>query len=366
MNEGKRGSKLVKGIVVLLIGFILFFSNEKNQDRFIGFINSVFTSKESEIDSQGSLQVINSISIDNLIERIAYHDGKIAVWGNNKLAIYDLQDLKIWEKEFNFNDPNFYVGNERIYVYDSDIGDIYSFNFTGNTLGRIQVGNKIKSISASKENLIVHSVEENNEVLKILNFNGQVIDSRSTEDKILTYCINHENKAYVICTLNLVDNSIRTEIKLYETKGDLVSTVHLKDQISLYAEFVGENKLLVLTDKGLYFIEDGIVLWERELEEIKDICVDVNSNINILIGNTFESILSDGNIRDRYSFFQNYNRIVPFKDFIVLWGPNHIVVLKEGKEIFKYESEDQIHDVIGGDQYLIIAYKNRIDLISYK
>lgn len=366
MNKGKRGSKLLKGIIILLIGMILFFSSEKNQDKFMGFINSVFTSKQSEVQKESSLQVINSISTDNPIEEIAYHDDNIAVWGSNKLAIYDLQGSKKWEKEFNLNNPHFYAGNERLYVYDRDIGDIYSFNFYGNTLGRIQMGNKIKSISESKESLIVHSVEDNNEVLKILNFNGQVIDTRTVEDKILTYCIDDANKAYGICTLSLADDGIRTEIKLYEIKGDLITALHLEDQISLYIEFIGENKLLVLTDKGLYFVEDGIINWEKELEEVKDVYVDLNKTVNVLAGNTLESIFTDGRVKNRYSFFQDYNRIIPFKNLTVLWGPNHIVGLDDEKEIFKYETEDEIYDVVGGNQNLIVAYKNRIDWISYK
>jgi len=366
VNDSKRGSKLLRGIIIVLIGVILFFSNEKNKERFLGFVGSVSTSKSSESNIQQNLQVINSISIENPIKQIAYHDDKIAIWTSNKLFIYDLKGSKILEKDFRLNNPNFYIGNERIYVYDRDVGDIYILNFNGNTIGRIQIGGEIKSISESRENLIVHTVEENNEVLKILNFNGQVKDSRSVEDKILAYCIDDENRAYGICTLNLIDDGIRTEIKLYKIKGDIITTIHLMDQISLYAEFIGENELLVLTDKGLYFIKDGVILWERQLEDIKDIYVDINNNINILAGNTLESIYSDGNEKYRYSFIQDYNRIIPFKNYIVLWGPNQIVGLQEGKEVFKYESEDQIYDVIGGNQYLIIAYKNKVDFLSYK
>ncbi len=368
MNKGRKSSKILKVFIVLLIGLILFFSNKKNQDKFLELVGSISTSNKQnwEEEEERSLQVLNSISIYKPVEKVACDDNIIAIWGNNELTIYDYQGSKKIQKEFNLNNPKAYIGRERIYVYDRDLGDIYLIDFYGNNLGSLQIGSEIKSLKDSKEYLMVHTIEENKEVLKILAFDGNILDTKLVEGNILTYCMDDDNSIYGICTLDLMKEGIRTEIKLYDLKGELLSTIHLADEISLKAEFIGENKLLVLTDKGLYFIEEGVIKWNRELEEVKDMYIDENKNINILKANTFESLLPDGNVEKKYTSMQYYDKITSFNDYIVLWGPNHIIGLQEGEEIFKYESNDQIYDVIGKKEHLIVVYHNRLDIISYE
>jgi len=358
VDEKTKSSIFSRVIIILLIGLVLFLSNKENQSKFVNYINSLTTAGKS-------LQVAKFLSIDGPIEKVAYRNNKILVWGSNKLTLYDLNGSKDWEKEFSLNNPNVLFGKERVYVYDSTLGDIYCLSFSGDTLERIQIGTGIKSITENGERLIVHTIEQNNEGLKILDFNGNIVDNRSVESKILTYSIDEDNKAYGICTLNLAGDSIKTQVQVYEIKRDLVSSLSLENEISLYVKLIGKNKLLVLTDKGLHLIEGDVVLWKKELENIKDIYVDENNNINILNDNTFQIISKNGDIKDKYSFTQDYDRIIPLNNYTVLWESGYIVGLQEGKEVFKYQPKDEIYDVVEGEKHLIVVYQNRIDLLSY-
>lgn len=357
MEEKTRGNKFSKVIILLLIGLVIFFSNKENQDKFVNYINSLSIGKKS-------LHVDKSVFIDNQIEKVTYGNNKILVWGNNKLSLYDLNGSKEWEKEFNLNSPDVLFGNDRVYVYDRISGDIYCLNSSGETLTRIQIGTEIKSVTENGERLLVHTVEQNNEGLKILDSNGNIVDDRSLENRILTYCIEDDNRKYAICTLNLADQSVKTEVQIYEIKKELVSALSFEDEISLYANFLRKDRLLVLTDSNLYFIENGSVLWKREMDNVKDISVDENS-IYILNSNSYKAISKDGDVRHEYSFTQDYDSITTIKNYVVLWSSDGLVGLRDGKEMFKYQPKDEIYDVIEGDQYLLIIYQNRIDLLSY-
>ena len=222
-------------------------------------------------------------------------------------------------------------------------------------------------MTESKGNLLVHTVGERGEELKILSLSGNIVGTKSIEDsRILTYCIDDNKKIYAISTLSLRYDTIKTEIQVYDMKGQLVSTFPLNDEISMYMEFLEENKLLVMTDKGLYLLKDGTAVWEREEEGVKDIYVDKSNNIYILKDEVIVGILPDGNVKDKHYLAHEYDRIVPFKNNLVLWGSNHIIGLQGGKEVFSYESKDEIYDVVEGNGYLIVVYYDRIELMEGK
>ncbi|NLY77636.1 MAG: hypothetical protein GX080_06055 [Tissierellia bacterium] len=360
MDKKVISSWIIKLIIIILIGIILFFSYKGNQQKFINFINTL-TAREQ------TLEVVNSISIENPVEKVLFHEDKILVCGSDNLSIYDLEGQREWEKEFTLDSPKMLFGKERIYVYDSRVGDIYSLNFEGNTLGRLPMGSEIKNMTESKGNLLVHTVGERGEELKILSLSGNIVGTKSIEDsRILTYCIDDNKKIYAISTLSLRYDTIKTEIQVYDMKGQLVSTFPLNDEISMYMEFLEENKLLVMTDKGLYLLKDGTAVWEREEEGVKDIYVDKSNNIYILKDEVIVGILPDGNVKDKHYLAHEYDRIVPFKNNLVLWGSNHIIGLQGGKEVFSYESKDEIYDVVEGNGYLIVVYYDRIELMEGK
>ena len=138
MDKKVISSWIIKLIIIILIGIILFFSYKGNQQKFINFINTL-TAREQ------TLEVVNSISIENPVEKVLFHEDKILVCGSDNLSIYDLEGQREWEKEFTLDSPKMLFGKERIYVYDSRVGDIYSLNFEGNTLGRLPMGSEIKT-----------------------------------------------------------------------------------------------------------------------------------------------------------------------------------------------------------------------------
>lgn len=357
MKAEQKSNNGFKLFVIVLIGVILFFSSSKNQEKFINFINNTSMVRKD-------LEVIRSIPMKESIDDIAYYDNSIIVWMDNKLVRYNTQGSKEWEKEFNLNSPEVTFGDEGIYVYEALTGNVYSLNTKGETISKFQLQTEVRNVIEGNKNILLHVKKDDNEGINILDTNGKMIQNKLVEgDNVLTYCINRSNSKYAFATLNLKGNSIRSEIQAYNMEGEFLSTTYLDNEIVFYLNFIKDDTLIVMTDKGLYSIDDSSILWQKDHQLIKDIYIN-EKGINILYGNTFENISFDGISKYKHSFLEEYRKSIPFNEYMIIYGPNNIIGLKEGKEVLKYESEESILKVLNGGQNLIIVYENRIDIVS--
>ena len=349
-------SKGFKFFVIIFIGIILLFSKRENQEKFINFI------KDSKIGVK-ELELKDSIPIGINIDQAATYGDSIILWGENRLKKLKLDGKVEWEKEFNTDEPLAYFGKEEIFVYERPIGQVYILNPQGETIDNLKLNMEIYNIAESSGVILAHIKEEDNEKINILDKKGNLIEERSTENKnILTYCIDKNNKSYGLATLNLKGENLKTEIQIHGIEGEFLWTAYLDNEIAMYLNFDDKNNLIVLSDKGIYQINDGSILWKKQFQLIKDIYMD-DENIHILYGNTLETISFDGRTLEKDSFTEEYRKILYFDRYIVLYGNNHIIGLKEGREVFKYKSEDPIIKVMKGVQKLIVVYEDKIDII---
>ena len=275
-----------------------------------------------------------------------------------------MDGTKEWEKEFNLDDPKIVFGENNIYVYEKPTGDIYFLNERGETVERIQLETKINNIVESYGSILIYIKKANMESINILDKEGKIIENTLIKNgNILTCSMAKDNATYSISTLNLKDEDLRSEIQVFKIGGEPLFTHKFINEILLYSNFIEDNKLIVMTDKSLYSISEGNVLWEKQIQLIKDINVHEDS-IDILFGNTLDTISMDGKVKRKYSFSEEYKKIITYNKYLVIYGDEYIMVLEDGKEIYKYRSEDTILKVIQGKQNLIVIYEDRIELIS--
>ena len=354
MEEKHKSRKVEKIIIVLLIGIILFFSNKENQDKFTKLVNNYsFNMKNMEVK--------NSIPIDNTIEDIGFYNDRIIAWGGRNLIAYDLKGEELWERGFNLDDFKLALGQERIIAYDRINGDIYYLNYNGDTIGRYQIGTNIINILNSLENIIIHKEEDNSEIIRIMDSNGAIIRSKLIEDNnITTFCLDEKYRKISFSTLNF-DNRIESEIHIYDIEEDTFLTTKLEEELVLYLKFIQNNRLIALTDKGLYCFHNGNIQWEKDLELVKDIRIE-DKTIGLLYGNIFELFSYDGSSIDKYTFSEEYKGIVSL-DGPVLYGSNHIIIFSNGKEEQKIKAEEPISRVVKGNKGIIVLYEGRIDII---
>lgn len=358
MEEKNKKNISFRIFASLLILLILFFSKRENQERFIELMN---------LDSLvlNEVDIVNSISVDENIDDIAYYKEHIIIWQGNRLIRYNKEGNKEWEKEFNFTSPYITFGNKGIYICDRSLGDIYYINSDGDTIGRFKVEGIINSIKEYSEYILVHVKEDSKEGIRILDYSGNLISKISTDEgSILNYCLNNEEDKYAYSILKLENERIKSEIKLYTLGDELNWNFQLEDEIIMYLTFVDERGLVAVSDGGLYYIDEGNVLWQKDITSVKDIHVG-GEDIYFLYDKTYDIISLDGTVKDNMTISEEYNNFIFIDGYTIAYGEKNIMGIRGMKKIFNYESKEPIIKVIPANRNLIVMYDNRIDIVSF-
>lgn len=358
MEEKNKKNMPFKIFALVLILIILIFSKRENQEKFIEALN-LHSLLLDELD------IVNSISISKEVDNIAYYDNCFFIWQKDNLTRYDEKGSKEWEKSLSFVEPYIVFGQESIYICDKNLGDIHYLNLEGDTISRFKVEGTISGIKEYSQHILVHVREDNKEGLKLLDKNGNLLSKFYVDDgNILNYSLNDKNNIYAYSMLKLENENINSEIIVSSLEGNINWHFQVEDELIMYLAFVDEEKLIAMSDKGLYCIDKGKILWQIELIAVKDICI-TGENIHILYDKIYEIISSDGIINEKVTFTEDYNKLILTDDYAIVYGNNNIMGIKGKNKIFKYKSEEPITKVAAVRKNLIVLYESKIDIISF-
>lgn len=356
MEKGRK--KLLNITIIILIGIMLVFSKKDNQDKFIGFVEGIGRSND-KFDKESTISME-----DGRVEDFTLYDGGALVWQGNKLIKFKMDGSKEWERIFAIDELGVSFGQEDIYIYDKEIGEIHFLNSKGETIKKVYLETNIKNVVEDLTNIIVHVNNSEKEGVIILDQEGDLAGKNMVEDKsILTYSWGKEGKLYALSVLDLTGEDLGSQVKVFKLDGQLLFHIPISNEIIVYSKFISKDKLLIMSDEGLYCIEEDEILWNKKLKSIKDIHVD-GEKINILYGDRLDYISFDGEDLGHRSFSEEYNKIDSYNKGLILYGNDYIMGLKGDKEIFKYKGEDEILKVDGVRGKLFVNYKDRIDILS--
>lgn len=358
-KEKKKGGKGLKIFLIVLVVFMLILSDRDIQQKISNLI------KKTNINiREVSFEISKSIPIEEEILDIKNYRG-IVLWNGEKLTKINNNGDIIKEKEFNFDDIGIYLGEGKIYIYEKTSGDIYILNEEIETVDKIKLEGKIENIIESFDNTLIHTKEEYGESLKILNKDGKIIENVVTENRnILTYSTNKEGNKYIISTMSLDGTKIKSQVQAFEIGGESLFDHGFKDEIVLYTKYITEDKLIIMTDKNLYCTLGDEILWDKPYEYLKDIYVD-DENIYILYSNSLDILSQNGDVKYNYSFSEEYKKMIVYDKYLVVYGNEYIIGLKEQEEVFKYKAEDIILKAVKDGKKLMVLYKDRIDLVNF-
>src|SRR5690606_38858562 len=117
-----------------------------------------------------------------------------------------------------------------------------------------------------------------------------------------------------------------------------------------------KEEIIVLTDRNLYFINNGKIMWKKQFDLVKDIYLE-KDKIYILYSNYLESIDFDGRVVNKVGFTEEYKKILSLEEKILLYGDNHLVIIQDGKEILKHIEE--IKKVFANkDEILVLGHED--------
>lgn len=351
-------------LIIFVIGMILFFIPQENRELFIDFINNI--REEETIEEKKEAKTIASIPINHEIDGIGLYEDDIVVLENKILSRFKIDGSIKWEESFNLDQPILSFGEDRIYLSDKVTGEIYILDSEGKILDKKELNMRIKNLIVDFNNILVHTRDEDTdeEGIKIFSKDGDIaIDFLVEDGNILTYSIAKNKEKYMVSILDLRKDKLKSSIEVFEIDGKELYNHIFNDEIILYSSFIGQDKLLIMSDNYLYLLEEQNILWEKKLQLIKDIEI-YNGRINILYSNTLEVLSPEGETESKYSFTEEYNKMSLWDDLVVLYGDEYVIGLEDGKEIFKYNLNEEILNVINNGSNLLIIYKDKIDILS--
>ena len=355
LETKKKSKKFI--IIILILLSLWFLSNEKNQEKLVGFF------KKSNIKDI-SLDISKSIPIKEGTIDLGNYKG-IVLWNGEKLSKIKDDGEITKEREFNFDEIGIYMGDKNIYIYEKTLGEIYILDEDLETIDKIQMETRVENIVESFDYILIHTKEGFRESIKILNKDWKIIESVITENRnILNYTTNSSGNQYMISTLSLESTGIKSEIQGFKMGGEELFHHEFKDEIILYTKYINGGKIILMTDSNLYCISPDKILWTRPYDSLKDIQY-FSGKIYILYSNTLEVVSSDGDIIFNYSFSEEYKKMLIYDNYSILYGGEYIIGLNDKGEIFKYNAEDDIIKAIKDNKKIIVLYGDKIELGNF-
>lgn len=330
MEENKKTNH--RGFKIFIIIFLLsslFLLKEENQEKLIKIFDSI-GGKEKV------LRLNHSFKHNGDIEDINFYDGNIIKWTNSKISFMKTDGTIILEKQFNFQDPSIYFGDKYIYALDKSTGDIYSFNKNGDTIDRIQLNKEIFNIKECYNNLIYQTKSMNMESLSILDKDMVLIGNYTYEDNnILTSSTNKDGSLNTIAILNFKEDILKSQIESYGENNSKIISLDIEGEIVVYLKNIEDDNLVALTDRAVYFINNGKLMWKKQFELIKDIYIS-QDKIFILYSNYLETIDFEGRTLNKVGFSEEYKKIVPMNNKIIIYNDYNLILIDGDEQILKH------------------------------
>lgn len=344
MKEDKvKNSKGFKIFIIIFLLVSMIFLKEENQNKIISFIDDIKGNEKV-------LELNNAFKDDDILNLHTYDD-IIVTWKDNKLSYKKLDGRLILEKQFNFEEPFIHYGDKYIFIMDKSTGDIYSLDKKGETRNRLELKKEIFNLKDSNGNLIYHTKGDSVEGITILDNKGVLIGNQSYKNKnILAYASNKKGNINIVSILDFEENNLKSIIYSYGEDNEKLDTLEIKGEIVIYLDITSNDEIIAITDRTLYLIKDGKVIWSKKFDSIKDIYVE--EKIYILYNNYLESIDFQGRTEIKLSFGDRYKKIVPFDNKILLYGDNNLTLINGDKEILKYKGN--ISKVLPSKRQLVI------------
>lgn len=330
-EENKNQNKGFKIFIIIFVIGSMFLLKKENQEKIIGIISSIAKKEKTLI-------LIDNFPKGNILD-INIYDDTIVKWEDNKLSFLNIDGTKIFDKEFNFMDPDIYFGEDIIYPMDKATGDIYYLNKKGETIGRLEIDKEIFNLEAIGQNIIYHGKSLDMEDVNVLDKDKVQIGHYSYEtENVLRYTTNKSGTKIALALIDINHESIKSRIDCYGENNEKLNEIDIYGEIVVYLGFTSKDEIVALTDSGIHFIKDGEVLWKKDLNLIKDIYLN-EEGIHILYSNYLEMIDFEGNTKEKVGFMEEYKKILPFRNDILVYGNNHMVLVQGEKEVLKEEIE---------------------------
>ena len=362
-------------LILLIINIIYAFNSS-----FRAFIDVYIFRKKINSDNLATIEI--SSGEDHYFHA---YDKYIAVLNKNVLYTYDTSGKINSENDINITSPIFASNNKFLAIGETGGNNLYLISGT-NVAWQTTVDGNISKINVNKNGYVSLIVSGTNykSVIVLINPKGKELFKTYLSSNIaIDTTVSNDNKYLSIAEVDYSGSIIKSMVKnisIEKAKSDPTNSVIYnyelpKNTLLTNIKYHDKNKLICMCNNGIYSFDISDFSNERILEINNFEFIDINLKNNLVyttnstVGFSNTSHINIFNINNSsintYKFNGSIKSIYTYNEKIAIntGSEIHLIGLN-GWLIKKYESYNEINNIIMGDNIAGIIYKNKIEIIE--
>lgn len=355
MEEEKlKMPKLFKIYIIILLILVVVLVIPSSREKILGSLNLFNTSEKQ-------LELVSEFNIDKGLEKIDILGENVIKAYENKVSFLDFNGFEVLKKQFDYQEPDVYFGDETIYMMDKATGKLRLIDKAGEDIREMDLKLPFLKLKEDGDKIYVYRKSGDKESVDIINKEGELIKTHEENIPLLSVSIGNKDKEYLVSVLD-VNQDLKSVINIYSIDGDDVGKLEIKDELVLYSEFI-RDKVLIATEKKIYLLEGAEVKWEKSIKDLKDIKA-VDKDIYLLHDDKFEILSLKGSTKEEIILKENLENIRFIDGGILLFGKRDIVVPQKKNNILEFKSQEDIKDVKYDEGKLLIQKEGKVEIYN--
>ena len=364
-------------LFLILLSTIIYCSNSS----FRKFIDIYIFRKEINSDKLPEIEISSN-------EDYFFHayDKYIAILNKKKLYSYNSSGEIVSENDINISVPVFANKNKFLAVAENNGNNIYLISGT-NIIWQNTLEGKISKISVNKNGYVSAIISGTSYKSIVVSFDAkgnELFKTYISSNLAISAEISNDNKYLSIAEIDYSGSIIKSMIKnisIEKAKTDPTNSViytynFTENELLTNIKYQDKNNLLCLTNANIYLlniadsVDNKIITLENDFEFI-----DINLKNNLLY--TYNNYSNFNNISfiNILNSQNNSKNVYEFKGTIKsIYSNEQRIAINTGSEIHfiglngwlikKYDSYNEINNIILGDSVAGIIYKDKIKIVE--
>ncbi len=370
-------TSIILGISILILILAFYIGNE----QFRSFFDRNILRREIAQNNVSSIKIKEEES-----PNIYAYDKYIVILNKNKLTTYTVSGKKEYEQEISINNAIFSSKNRYLVVAEKKGKKIYVI-LDGNILWQNEVEGEIKDVQINQNGYVSISISGTSYKTVVATYNPagkEMFKTYLSNTTAIDTSISQNNKYLGIAEVNVSGSLIQSSVKIIsieKAQNDPANSVIYTYQATSNdlikdIEYQDKDKLICIYNSGISILEneqnEQIVTFSKD--KIRSASIKLNNyviytvekNSGIFSTNTQVLLRNVHNKKENiYTIKGNVKNIYTYGNNIALnLGTEVHFIGTNGWLLKKYVSQQEIKDIVLGENIAGILYKNRIEIIN--
>lgn len=306
---------------------------------------------------------LESIWTDTEIKTSNLTTNSIVTWDANRLKMFNFSGEITEEVIGNGFFTNIYYFGDDVAVLDKQLNVLYIYNSTGDLKNKTQLTGNVYSIFKKNKDIYLHKKEnpssERLETITKLEGDGKESPVYQTDK----FIINFQLEGSELLVSEIAAENYSYKSTLHVIKGKNANTYDFGNETVLDMKKYG-NKILVVTNKNLYSIQDS-KREKVELNKFSDYIFE-NNRVGILYNNRL--VFFNENLVEKEAFDLGITTtgLLVHEGGYFVYGPTDMVGFIGQKRQFKKSFDSIVYDVDSNNRTMLVTHKYNVELYGFE